>query len=215
MSQPEKPKRRYNATRRQVQARETRHQITEAARSLFSVHGYSGATIEAIATKAGVAPETVYAAFGNKRSILKHLIDVAVGGDDTPTPLLQRPGPKGVLQEADPRRLLQLFAADIAPILERVAPIFEVVHVAAKSEPLIADLRQKLLAQRRRNMTHVVQHLANHGPLRDGLTEGQAADIVWTLTSPEVFRLLREDRAWSQKQYIEWLIDSLSRLLLP
>ena len=45
-------------------------------------YGYAGATIEAIAQEAGVAPETIFAVFGNKRTILAKLIDVVVGGDD-------------------------------------------------------------------------------------------------------------------------------------
>jgi len=63
-------KRAYNSSRRKEQALQTRRQIVEAARSLFIARGYAGATIEAIAQEAGVAPETVYAAFGNKRAIL-------------------------------------------------------------------------------------------------------------------------------------------------
>src|SRR5512139_1844715 len=100
MTKPRKTKRPYNSARRQAQARETRRQIIEAARLLFSEHGYTGATIEAIAEEAGVAPETIFATFGNKRTILAAVIDVAVGGDAQPVPLLQRPGPQAVLQQA-------------------------------------------------------------------------------------------------------------------
>ena len=215
MTQPEQPKRRYNSTRRQAQARETRRQIVEAARKLFTERGYTGATIQAVAQAAGVAPETIYAVFENKRAILAHLVDVSVGGDNQPIPLLQRPGPQAVFWEQDPRLKLHLFARDISVILERVAPIFEVMRVAAKTEPDIADLLQGLLRQRWHHIAAFVQNLSEHGPLREGLAETQAADYVWTLTSPEVFRLLTVDRGWSREQYIEWLADTLARLLLP
>ena len=215
MTQPKKPKRRYNSTRRQAQARETRRQITEAARKLFTERGYTGATIEAVAQEAGVAPETIYAVFGNKRAILAHLIDISVGGDDEPIPLLQRPRPQAVFQEHDPRQQLHLFAQDISVILERVAPIFETMRLAAKTEPDIADLLQNILRERLHNMAILVQHLSEHSPLREGVTDAQAAETVWTLTSPEVFRLLTVDRAWSREQYIRWLADALTRLLLP
>ena len=66
-------KRKYDSSRRQAQARETRRLITEAARNLFFDRGYSGATIDAIAQTAGVAAETVYAIFGSKRKILAHV----------------------------------------------------------------------------------------------------------------------------------------------
>jgi len=215
MTQLNQPKRRYNSTRRQAQARETRRQIVEAARKLFTERGYTGATIQEVAKEAGVAPETIYAVFENKRAILAHLIDISVGGDDQPVPLLQRPGPQAVFQEQDSRRQLRLFARDISVILERVAPIFEMMRLAAKTEPDIADLLQNLLSQRLHNMAAFVQNLSEHGPLREGLVDAEAAEIVWTLTSPEVFRLLTVDRGWSREQYIRWLADTLTRLLLP
>jgi AcrR family transcriptional regulator len=215
MTQRQKPKRSYNSTRRQAQARETRQQILEAARRLFAAHGYAGATIEAIAQEAAVAPETIFAAFGNKRSILANLIAVSVGGDDQAIPLLQRPGLQTVLQEHDPVRQLQLFARDITEILERVTPVFEMMRMAAKTEPDIAEMLKNLLAERLHNLATFVQHLSAHSPLRTGLDDAQAADIVWAITSPEVFSLLTVDRGWSRERYIHWLGDTLTRLLLP
>jgi AcrR family transcriptional regulator len=215
MTRPKKTKRPYDSTRRRAQARETRKQVIEAARRLFVEHGYAGATIEAIAREAGVAPETIFATFGNKRTILAALIDVAVGGDEQPIPLLQRPGPQTVLQEIDPVRLLQLFAADISGILERVAPVFAIMRVAAKTEPDIAELLKNRLEQRLRNLTAVAQRLAAQNALREDLTVEQTAEIIWTITSPEVFSLLTVDRGWSRERYVHWLGDTLARLLLP
>lgn len=215
MTQSEKPKRTYNSTRRQVQARETRRQIITAARKLFTQYGYSGATIEAIAQEAGVAPETIFSIFGNKRTILSELMRFSLGGDDQPIPLLERPGPQAVLREPDPRRRLELFAEDISHILERVAPLFEIMRMAAKTEPDIAGLLKTLLAERLTTMAQFVQAISAHDPLRQGLDRNQASEIVWTMTSPEVFRLLTVDLEWSRESYVRWLGDSLARLLLP
>ena len=214
MAKSRKPKRPYNSARRQAQARETRRQIVEAARKLFVEYGYAGATLEAFAQEAGVAPETIFATFGNKRTILATLINVAVGGDEQPIPLLQRPGPQTVLQEPDPVRLLQLFAADISGILERVAPVFAIMRVAAKTEPDIAELLKNRLEQRLRNLTAVAQRLAAQNALREDLTVEQTAEIIWTIASPEVFSLLTVDREWSRERYVHWLGDTLARLLL-
>jgi AcrR family transcriptional regulator len=215
MAQSRKPKRQYNSTRRQAQARENRRQVIEAARRLFAEYGYAGATIDAIAREAGVAPETIFATFGNKKAILVALIEVAVGGDDQPIPLLQRTGPQTVLQEPDPDRLLQLFAADISVILERVAPVFAIMRVAAKTEPDIAELLKKLLEERLRNLATVAQRLSAQKALREDLDVEQAAEIIWTITSPEVFSLLTVDRGWPRERYAFWLGDTLVRLLLP
>jgi AcrR family transcriptional regulator len=210
-----KPKRAYNSTRRQAQARQTRQQIADAARALFIQRGYAGATIDAIALEAGVARETIYSVFGSKRKILSHLLDISVGGDAEPVRILERPEPQAVLQERDQRRQLRMFASSIMVIMERVSPIFEIMRIAAKTEPDIAELLQLSLTRRWQNMETMVQHVAANGPLRAGLTNAQAADIVWTLSSAEVFRLLTVDRGWSSEEYIEWLADSLIRLLLP
>jgi AcrR family transcriptional regulator len=208
-------KRSYHSIRRQAQAQETRRQILAAAQQLFLERGYSGASIAAIAEAAGVAQETVFAIFGNKRTILARLIDLAVGGDEQSTPLLERPSPQAVLHENDPINQLHNFSQDITQILERVAPLFEVMRLAAKTEPEIADLLAHLLQERLRNMESFTSSLAAHAPLRAGLDETQAAEVVWAITSPELFNLLRTDLDWPKSRYTAWLEDTLVRLLLP
>jgi len=214
VTQSSKSKRRYNSTRRQAQADETRRQIIDSADKLFSMYGYSGATIDSIAQAAAVSSETVYAIFGNKRNILTSLIDITVGGDNRPIPLLQRAGPQAVLQENDPQRLLRLFAQDISGILERVAPIMEIIRAAAKTEPEIADLLKNLLNQRFQNLASVIKHLETLGSLREGIDELQATESIWVITSPEVYSLLLTDRGWTNGRYVDWLSDTLVRILL-
>ena len=208
------PKRRYDSSRRKQQARQTRRQILDAARQLFIERGYSGATIEAIAQAAGVATETVYASFGSKRAILSRLVEISVGGDERPIPLLERPGPQAVRREPDQPRQIQMFASQIAEIMTRVAPIFAVMNAAAKTAPEIAELLDRLLAERLGGMTYFISALSEHGGLRDGLDASTAAETVWALTSAEVFNLLTIERSWSKEQYAVWLTDTLTRLLL-
>ncbi len=51
--------------------------------------------------------------------------------------------------------------------------------------------------------------------MRDELDEAHAAEIVWAITSPELFQLLIEYRGWSKGEYATWLAETLKRLLLP
>jgi AcrR family transcriptional regulator len=214
---PEKKlsKRKYDSTRRKAQARATRFQIAEAARRSFLAHGYTGTTIDAIAEKSGVAPETIYATFRNKRNVLSFVFDIAIGGDDEDIRLLDRPDPQAVLKETNQKRQLTLFAQDITKILNRAAPIFEVLRIAAKTEVEIARLVQHLLQERVENMTMVAKHVAANGPLRKGMDPARAAESIWSLTSPELYLLFRRDLNWNEEQYTEWLTDTLIRLLLP
>jgi AcrR family transcriptional regulator len=210
-----KPKRRYDSTRRREQATETRRRILDAARGLFTAQGWNGTTMDAIAREAGVAVETVYAAFGSKLGIIRPLIGIALRGDDAPTPLLEREKPKAALGETDPRRQLGMFALDIGVRLGRVAPLLEVVRTAGATEPEMAVLFRELHAARLENLTAFVRAVSRNGPLRPGLDESAAAETVWALASPELYRLLTETRGWSGEAYARWLADSLVALLLP
>lgn len=207
--------RRYDSELRKQQASQTRLRILDAAQELFAERGYAASTVEAIAREAGVAVDTVYAAFGSKRGVLKALLDVRVGGDDAPIDLLDRPGPQAVRRETDQRRQIAAFAADISAIIERVRPVDDIIRGAAAVDADIAALRTKAQEHRFRNMRRLAAWLAANGSLGDGLTEAEAAAIVWTMTSPEVHRLLRVDRGWTPERYSTWLRDSLTRILLP
>ena len=196
-----------------MQARETRRQIATAARGLFIEYGYSGTTIDAIASDASVSPETIYSIFGSKKKILWHLMDISIGGDDQDVHLLDRPDPQKVLRETDPARLVQKFSRDITDILTRAAPMMEVLRSAAKSDHDLDDLVQNLLKERLENMTRVVQQIAKNKGLRKELDIPRAAQLVWTITSPEVFLLLTRDQHYSREDFIAWLQATLSRLL--
>jgi hypothetical protein len=99
--------------------------------------------------------------------------------------------------------------------MERMSPIFEIMRVAAKTEPEIAEYQRQLLEERLQNLTRFVVWLAANGPLRDDLGVESAGETIWALTSAEVYRLLTADRGWSREQYERWLSGTLTRLLLP
>jgi len=216
MTKLNSPKREYDSSRRQAQADETRRHILEAARKLFTERGYAGATAEAIAAEAGVAAQTIYAIFKNKKKMLVSLMNVspATGVEDH-TPMPERPSVQAVSQEHDQRRQLEMFAQVVAANLDQVAVISEIMADAAKTEPDFDRILQKLNKQRLEHMALAVQQIAANGPFRENMDERYARDTIWTLTSPEVFLLLTQGRGWSKEQYAQWLADMLMRILLP
>jgi AcrR family transcriptional regulator len=207
-------KRKYDSSRRQAQARETQHQIVEAARRLFMERGYMGTTIEQIASEAGVAVETIYATFGSKRAVLSRLVGTSLVGDDEPVPLLEREGPQEVRRERNQHLQIQMFAHGIREIMERVGPVLGIMRMAAETEPDIAAMLHGILQERLQAMTQFVRWLAVNGPLRNGMSIEDAAELTWTLTSAEVHHLLTVDRGWPGDRYEAWLRDTLTRLLL-
>src|SRR6266540_7242585 len=98
-------KREYDSTRRQAQADETRRRILEAARRQFIERGYAGATAESIAAEAGVAAQTIYAIFKNKKKLFVSLMNVSpTTGMEDHTPMPERANVQAVSEEHDQRR---------------------------------------------------------------------------------------------------------------
>ncbi len=209
-----KSARSYDSSLRRAQASQTRLRILDSAERLFAKRGYAATTMEAIAAEAGVATDTVYASFGSKAGVLHRLLDVRVGGDEAPVPLLEREGPRSVRALPTPRRQVARFAADITERLERARPVDDIMRGAASVDPEIAALRGRMQQTRYENMKEFVSWLASRGSFRGGMSEEDAAAHVWTLASPEVHGLLRRERGWTRDRYAAWLAETISRTLL-
>jgi TetR/AcrR family transcriptional regulator, regulator of autoinduction and epiphytic fitness len=196
-------KRPYSSARRQAQARETRRSILDAADELFIVAGYAATTMQAIADQAGVAVQTVYAAFGTKRELLRQLIERSLTGDEDPLPITERATAQSIAVEPERRRRAELGAALSRSITERVAPLVRVATEAAASDSELATMMETVKAARRREMTTSAALLA--GP--DGLQAEphEAAATLYVLCSPQVADMLMGDYGWSAERYETWL----------
>jgi len=210
-----KPKARaYRSPQRAAQAAETREAVLAAAQRQFLAQGWAQTTIASIAAAAGVSKETVYATFGSKAALLRDLIQRAVRGAAPDTPLTEQEAPRAIAAETDQARQIELFAADIAEVLARVAPLMDVARVAGRGDAAIAALHAQMHRGRRDNLEWFAGALLRRGPLRGGLDAEAAGRILWRLASPELFLLMRHDEGVSQQGYVEWLAASLKRLLL-
>lgn len=203
-------KRPYRSPKRRSQAEDTRRQILSQARLLFVESGYGRATIAVIAAAAGVAPQTVYAIFGSKRGILMALLDqLAVEAD--PATLARS------LEDAagdEPRQLRALLAFNIRFYSAGI----DLIDVARTVQGVEDDLRamwQEGEARRRRSVAGVVTDWERAGALAPGLTAAIAADLLWALSGPDVFRLLVIERDWDQRQFEEMMAGMLEQTLFP
>lgn len=213
MSDPVK-RRRYDNSRRREQARRTRADVVAAARELFVRNGYVATAVEAVAEASGTAPATVYRLFGSKRAVLEHVLDVSFVGDDEPVALHERPVVAAAFAAADARELLAAFARICRELLERSAPVQQIVRDAAVVDPEVTPLVERLRGQRLEGQSRIVRELASRGALDGGLDEAAAADVVYTLMSPDVYGVLTGERGWGPDRYERWLAESLCRLLL-
>ncbi|WP_188111397.1 TetR/AcrR family transcriptional regulator [Nocardioides antri] len=196
-------KRSYSSAKRKAQARETRRAILDAAHELFVSTGYAATTIQAIAERAGVAVQTVYAVFGNKRELLRQLIESTITGDDDPAPVTERAEAEAVAAEPDARRRAELDAAISVQISQRVAPIVRVAEEAAASDPELAAMMEVVKAARREEMTASARLVGGPDGLR--LSHEEAAATLYVLYSPQVAGMLMGDYGWSPQRYERWL----------
>ena len=205
-------RRRYDNSRRTALARATRAEVVAAARRLFVGRGYSTVTIEAIAEESKVPLGTVYRLFGSKRGILLAVLDVAFGGDDAPVAYRDRPETQAALAQPDPRRMLEAFAPLVRALLERSTPILRVLRSAAEADPEAAELYAEAQRQRYAGQSNIARVLSERREL--AVSEREAADILYTLMSPEVFHTLTHERGWQAERYERWLSQALCATLL-
>jgi AcrR family transcriptional regulator len=203
------PKRAYRSPRRREQAQETRRRMLAAAGRLLAAHGYAGTTIAAVAREAGVAAETVYAAFGSKRALVGALVQASVRGEEG-APASEQAGAAAVAAASDQREQVRLFAADVGGRLERVGPVLQAL--AAAAEPELAELLANVDRNRLDGMRAFIAVLERHGPLR--VEPDAAAQTTWALASPELHQLLVQRGGWSPERYRDWLADTLAAVLL-
>ena len=210
-----KPRRRYDNRRREEQALQARQRIVEAAYELFLEQGFPGTTMAAVARAAGVSVETVYKSFGTKAALAKKVWDVTLVGDDQPVPLARRPEFTAITAESDPRRALAGYAALGRVLFERLGPLLSVIIEGAQAgDPELRELAATIDRERLTGATGLVAKLVERGALRQGLDPEAARDILWTLISPEVCRLLVDGRGWSLDQWQHWLAATLADALL-
>lgn len=207
-------KRRYRSPLREAHARATRRAVVRAAIGLFAARGYVATSFDAIAAAAGVGRATVFAHFPTKAALVKAAYDVSLVGDDEPIALRDRPESLAVRAEPDPRRFLHGYAAISAGVSRGVAAMYEAIRGAAAADREAAEVWREVVDERMRGARSVVAMTADRTALRSGLDPDRAADAVWVLIDPGLYRLLVIERGWSHDAFREWLATALQRELL-
>jgi AcrR family transcriptional regulator len=196
-------KRRYLSARRREQAAETRLRIIRAAHDLFVGVGYGQTTIAEIARVAGVAVETVYAAYRNKPALLRQVWFATFRGDEEDVRFLDRPEIRAVLAEPDLATRLRAHAAVIVPVLRRVAPLLRALQGAAASEPAAAAMLAEFDAGRLDACGHYARAAAATGQL--AVPEEECRDLLAATMDGALWHRLAKERGWSDDRFAELL----------
>jgi AcrR family transcriptional regulator len=188
----------------------TRRRMLEAARELFLRNGYGATTLKEIADRAGVAVQTIYFTFGNKRVLLKELVDVAIAGDLEPVATMDRPWFQEALAAPAAEAHLRLHVRGTRAILERVAPIIEMLRAAMAADPALAGQWEGNVDPRFAVHLEAARSLVAKPRARAGVSAEHAADLLFGVLSPELYQVFVRDRGWSPEQWETWAADTLA-----
>ncbi len=169
-------------------------------------HGWDATTIDAIAAEAGVAPQTIYAAFGNKRALLEGMRAAMLRDSEIPDLMAS------AAAEADPSRRLHLWARLLRQQMVSSYDVISIHRQAAMSDPSVAAEYRKVLDNRARALADFIHHL--HADLAPGVDETTATDLLWCFSNEEIYRELVQERGWSPDRYEAWLGTTLVTQLI-
>jgi len=198
----------YESPRRKKQAAETRQAILAAARKLFAERGYAATPLADIAETAGVSVPTLYASVGSKAAIALALVEFINAEVDM--------GALDAAQEAATTgpELVRAIAHLVRQLNEQAGDLIRVMTSAAQVEPDLVPVAAAGRAMHREGQRVNAMRLKRLGALRPGLSEEQAAAILATQTSYEVFTLMVVEEGWTYDAVEAWLVDTLTALLL-
>jgi AcrR family transcriptional regulator len=196
-------KRSYDASGRQAKAAATRLRIIATAQDLFVRQGYGHTTLTQIADTSGVAVETIYAAFGNKATLLRKAWYLAGRGDEQEVTLYARHEMQAILAEPDLRRRNQRYAAFVTAFNRRTAPLAEMLAGAAASERAARDMLTEWDERRLDVATKYATAAAASGQLT--AQESDFRDTIFATIEGTLWRQLVSERSWSDERYASWL----------
>jgi AcrR family transcriptional regulator len=199
--------RKYEQRRRAEAAGETRRRILDAVYDRLREAPSEPVSVDHIARQACVARPTVYLVFGSRAGLFD-----AVGAD-----LLERGGFARVLEPAYASDARDSLRRGIRGVVEMYAAHRDVLRVLTSMALLdaaaVGGAVQRMEEGRSCGMTGLAQRLADQGLLLPEVSKGQAADLLWLLTSFDSFDLLYTGKARPADSVALTLITTAERSL--
>lgn len=203
------PTRTYRSPLRVDAARRTRETIRNAAGDLFRERGYVGTTVRHVAERAGVAMRTVSAVFPGGKSELFHAAFDAAGS--LPEIVLDAPrDPAG--DEADV--VLDHLVWQATEIHENTGRLVLAAVESSGADEEMARFASEHAVDTATNAMTIAEGLAASDMLRWDVTVQRAADVLYTVVSPQVHDLLRRQCNWDTVAYRDWVKSTIRSSLL-
>ncbi|MGI8404693.1 MAG: TetR/AcrR family transcriptional regulator [Thermomicrobiales bacterium] len=186
---------------------ETRRRLLIAAAEEFEAVGYVSATVNRIATRAGVSVQTLYLAWGSKRELLRAYLE----GTLTPSGAPPEEHFASQLIPADPADVIGQIVRLFREVAGRSATAWALYRDAAAVDPAIAEDWQQLQMLRHGTFEILVDRIPDTA-LR--LARPDAVDTAWAIASPDTYDLLVRRAGYSLDRFEEWTVTTLRAALL-
>lgn len=200
--------RKYEQRVRAVAADETRNRILEAMYARLRSEPAATISVDQVARDAGVARSTIYLVFESRAGLFDALAAY----------VLERSGFAAIsaaVQEPDAlehlRRSIRASCAMYAADLEVMRSLLSTARTGSDA---VAGAVQRLEENRMGGMRHLARRLDEQGYLRADVSQKEAVDTLWLLTSLEAFDLLHTTRNLSPGRAADRLVTTAVRALL-
>jgi AcrR family transcriptional regulator len=201
----------YDSSGRRAAAAARRDRVLRQASSLMLRDGYAATTVAAIAAASEVSPETVYKYFGGKPGLVRALFDRALEGAGP----ISAETRSDALRSTDATTLVTGWARLATEVAPRSTPVLLLARQAAAGDAAMRQAYDEMEATRLLRMRTNARALAALGGLRDGITVEEAGDVLFTVSSPEMYELLVSRRRWSIERYERYVRETITHALMP
>jgi AcrR family transcriptional regulator len=186
-----------------ARSRRSRAALLDATRELISEGGFDTLTMAAVAERAGVSRRSVYLHFATRAELVTALFS-RLGETEDIGASLQR-----VWDSPDPVTAVAEWGRHLARIHPKILPVIQAAERARHVDADAADLWQTTQDRWLLGARRLAAWLAQEERLAHPWTATTAADMIWSLMSPDLLDRLLRERHWSPRR----IGDHLAALL--
>ena len=200
------PKRPYRQRLRAESSALTRQRIIEAARQVLTTRPLHGFNISEVAEQARVVRSTIYTVFGSREGLLR-----AVAQDMSERGGWQRM--REAFRDPDAWQAIRRNIEEGTKMAASEHSVALAITVLAAVDPDAAVVAAEMDQARLWGLRDLARRLDEQGYLRPELSQDEAVDILWALTSWNTFDQLYSGRRLDQPAVSERLV-TMARLAL-
>jgi AcrR family transcriptional regulator len=172
----------------------TRIRILKSARRLIEERGFNEVGLEQVAAGAGVSRQAVYLHFASKVGLLLDLVDY-VDQMEGLEPLRD-----SVWSADSGRQALDSYIHLFLTLTPRVLAVALALEAVRRSDSAAMTAWADRARRRWATCKRVAQLLTEEDCLRDGITQAEAADLLWAMTSAHAYVDLMIERRWTKRR---------------